>query len=330
MAPDAPKQQMRLAPTLRLDIARSAEGWVERFGDSRKRTVVTIGNFDGVHLGHQKILRGLTERALAHDLQSAILTFYPHPARVLRPDAAPTLLMTLEQRLAAFDAMGINSALVLQFDAALAKISAEDFAKTFLVDTLRAKTVLVGENFRFGNRQGGDVKLLHEIGRRYDFEAEIVPPVVENGVVVSSTAVREALRDGRVEDAEPLLGRPFSLKGEIRPGTGKGRELVVPTLNLATEQETLPKNGVYATATVVGPKIYWSVTNVGLRPTFDGRQLAIESHLFDFAEQLTSGKMDVIFLKRLRDERKFSGPEALREQVLKDIEQARSVVTVNS
>jgi riboflavin kinase / FMN adenylyltransferase len=329
MAPDAPKQQMRLAPTLRLDIARSAEGWVERFGGSRKRTVVTIGNFDGVHLGHQKILRGLTERALDHDLQSAILTFYPHPARVLRPNAAPTLLMTLEQRLAAFDAMGINSALVLQFDAVLAKISAEDFAKTFLVDTLRAKTVLVGENFRFGNRQGGDVKLLQEIGKRSDFDVVIVPPVVENGVVVSSTAVREALRDGRVEDAEPLLGRPFSLKGEIRPGTGKGRELVVPTLNLATEQETLPKIGVYATATVVGPKIYWSVTNVGVRPTFDGRQLAIESHLFDFAEQLTSGKMEVIFLKRLRDERRFPGPEALREQVLKDIEQARSVVTTN-
>jgi len=329
MLPDELKHRMRLAPTLRLDIAYSAEGWIERFGNSRKRTVVTIGNFDGVHLGHQKILGGVVERAHANDLQSAVLTFYPHPACVLRPDAAPTLLMTLEQRLAAFDAMGINAALVLQFDAELAKISAEDFAKTFLVDALRAKAVLVGENFRFGNRQGGDVKLLQEIGKRYDFEVQIVPPVFVGGVLVSSTAVREALRDGRVADAEPLLGRPFSLKGEIRPGTGKGRELVVPTLNLATDQETLPKNGVYATATVLGPKIYWSVTNVGVRPTFNGQNLAIESHLFDFAEQLTSGKMEVIFLKRLRDERKFSDPEALREQVLKDIEQARSVVTSN-
>jgi riboflavin kinase / FMN adenylyltransferase len=326
MSPDTPKQRMRLAPTLRLDIATSAEGWVERFGNSRKRAVVTIGNFDGVHLGHQKILSGVVERARAKNLESAVLTFYPHPARILRPDAAPTLLMTLEQRLAAFDAMGINAALVLQFDAALAKISAEDFANTFLMDTLRAKAVLVGENFRFGNRQGGDVALLQEIGRRSDFEVQIIPPVIQGGVVVSSTAVREALRDGRVEDAEPLLGRPFSLKGEIRPGTGKGRELVVPTLNLVTEQETLPKIGVYATATLVGPKIYWSVTNVGVRPTFNGQRLAIESHLFDFAEQLTSGKMEVIFLRRLRDERKFSGPEALREQVLKDIEQARSVV----
>jgi riboflavin kinase/FMN adenylyltransferase len=329
MLPDELKHRMRLAPTLRLDIAYSAEGWIERFGNSRKRTVVTIGNFDGVHLGHQKILNGVVERTHANDLQSAVLTFYPHPASVLRPDAAPTLLMTLEQRLAAFDAMGINAALVLQFDPELAKISAEDFAKTFLVDSLRAKTVLVGENFRFGNRQGGDVKLLQEIGKRHDFEVEIVPPVFVGGVLVSSTAVRESLREGRVADAEPLLGRPFSLKGEIRPGTGKGRELVVPTLNLATEQETLPKNGVYATATVVGPKIYWSVTNIGVRPTFNGQNLAIESHLFDFAEQLTSGKMEVIFLKRLRDERKFLDPAALREQVLKDIEQARSVVTAN-
>lgn len=330
MLPDELKQRMRLAPTLRLDIAYSAEGWIERFGNSRKRTVVTIGNFDGVHLGHQKILNGVVDRARAGDLESAVLTFYPHPASVLRPNAAPTLLMTLEQRLAAFDAMGINAALVLQFDAELAKISAEDFAEQFLVDALRAKAVLVGENFRFGNRQGGDVKLLQEIGRRSDFDVVIVPPVVQNGVPVSSTAVRDALREGRVEDAEPLLGRPFSLKGEIRPGTGQGRKLIVPTLNLVTEQETLPKNGVYATATVLGPKIYWSVTNVGVRPTFDGQRLAIESHLFDFSEQLTSGKMEVIFLSRLRDERKFSGPEALREQVLKDIDRAKGIVTASS
>lgn len=326
---ETPKQRMRLAPTLRLDIAYSAEGWIERFGDKRKRTVVTIGNFDGVHLGHQKILRGVTERARTNDLESAVLTFYPHPAQVLRPEAAPTLLMTLEQRLAAFDAMGINAALVLQFDSDLAKISAEDFAKTFLADALRAKAVLVGDNFRFGNRQGGDIKLLQEIGKRSDFEVDIVPPVVGDGVIVSSTAVRQALGNGRVEDADPLLGRPFSLKGDIRPGTGQGRKFVVPTLNLVTDQETLPKNGVYATATVLGPRIYWSVTNIGIRPTFDGHKLAIESHLFDFSEQLTCGKMEVIFLKRLRDEQKFAGPEALREQVLKDIDRAKSVATAN-
>src|ERR1700677_780643 len=176
MLPDDLKHRMRLAPTLRLDIAYSADGWIERFGNSRKRTVVTIGNFDGVHLGHQKILNGVVERTHANDLQSAVLTFYPHPASVLRPDAPPTLLMTLEQRLAAFDATGINAALVLQFDPELAKIRAEDFGTTFLLDSLRAKTMVGGESFRFGNRQGGDVKLLQEIGKRHDFELGIGPP----------------------------------------------------------------------------------------------------------------------------------------------------------
>jgi len=304
-------------------VARSAAEWAERFGESRKGIVVTIGNFDGVHLGHQKILRGVIERARRDHLSSAVLTFYPHPARVLRPEAAPSLLMTLDQRLAAFEAAGIDATLVLRFDAALAKVTAEEFAKRFLVDTLRARAVLVGGNFRFGHRQVGDVKLLEEFGRRWGFEVEVVAPVVRDGVVVSSTAIRHAVREGHVAEATAMLGRPFSLAGEIRPGTGQGRKLVVPTLNLATEQETLPKNGVYVTETAVNGKVYGSVTNIGVRPTFDGKHLAIESHLFNFAEQLTLGPMQVRFLARLRDERKFSSPEALREQVLTDIEQAK-------
>ena len=178
---------------------------------------------------------------------SAVLTFYPHPARVLRPAQAPALLMTIEQRLAAIEQMGIDAAFVLRFDADLAKVSAEDFVRRFLVETMRAKSVLVGGNFRFGHRQAGDVALLAELGSRQDFEVVIEPPVVENGVVISSTLIRNAVREGRVEDASRLLGRPFALTGEIRTGTGNGRKLVVPTLNLAAEQETLPANGVYAT-----------------------------------------------------------------------------------
>jgi riboflavin kinase / FMN adenylyltransferase len=161
--------------------------------------------------------------------------------------------------------------------------------------------------------------------RRWGFEVIIVMPVIDGGEVVSSTAIREAVRDGRVEDARRMLGRPFALVGEIRTGTGQGRKLVVPTLNLATEQETLPKTGVYVTETVLPGGTYRSVTNVGVRPTFDGTRLAIESHLFDFAEALTSGAMKVRFLQRLRDEQKFSGPDALREQVLKDIARAKQV-----
>src|SRR6202050_4445339 len=344
---DTTKETMRFLTDLpahdagRADIrlVGSADEWEERLGKDRPGTVVTVGNFDGVHLGHQKILRDVVARAAAtagrgnarevgeaqKQLLPAVLTFYPHPARVLRPQQAPSLLETLPQRLADFAALGISAALVLQFDAVLAQASAEDFVREYLVDTMRARAVLVGASFRFGHKQLGDVELLKELGRRWGFEVVIVTPVVDGGDVVSSTAIREAVRGGRVEDARRMLGRPFALVGEIRPGTGQGRKLVVPTLNLATEQETLPKTGVYLTETVLSGGSYRSVTNVGVRPTFDGKRLAIESHLFDFAEALTAGLMKVRFLQRLRDEQKFSGPEALREQVLKDIERAQEV-----
>jgi riboflavin kinase/FMN adenylyltransferase len=306
-----------------LAILNSTAEWAERCGEARKPTAVTIGNFDGIHLGHQRILSAVLERARAGNLLPAVLTFYPHPSRVLRPDAAPALLSTLPQRLAGFEAAGMDAALVLRFDAELAKVSAEDFVRHYLVETMQARAVLVGENFRFGHRQAGDVKLLEDLGKRWNFEVHIVPPVVADGVVVSSSAVREALRDGRVEDAARLLGRPFALEGEIHPGTGQGRKVIVPTLNLTTEQECLPKNGVYATQTVVAGKTYQSATNIGMRPTFNGTRLAIESHLFDFAETLTSGRMAIRFHARLRDEQKFAGPEALKAQVLKDLDQTR-------
>ena len=306
-----------------LAIVKSAAEWLERFGESRKPTVVTIGNFDGIHLGHQKILSGVTERARTTGSVATVLTFYPHPSRVLRPEAAPALLASLEQRLAGFEAAGLDAVLVMRFDAELAKVSAEDFVRKYLVEILRARAVMVGGNFRFGHRQLGDVRLLEELGRRWNFEVHVVPPVVMDGVVVSSSAVRDALRDGRVEEVCRLLGRPFALEGEIQPGTGQGRKLIVPTLNLATDQECLPKNGVYATRTVVQGKTYQSATNIGVRPTFSGMRLAIESHLFEFTENLTKGRMEIRFHARLRDEQKFSSPEALKEQVLRDIERSR-------
>ena len=311
-------------PSPQFATFRSPEEWITRQGDARQRTTVTIGNFDGVHLGHQRIIRGVIDRSRETGTQSMVLTFFPHPARILRPEQAPPLLMTLAQRLDSFRESGLDASLVLRFDAELAKVSAEDFARKFLLETLRARTVMVGENFRFGHKQAGDVKLLEEFGRRWDFEVQVVPPVIQDGIVISSTAVRSAVREGHLEDASRLLGRPFALAGEIKTGTGQGRKLIVPTLNLATEQECLPTNGVYATETVVEGRKYRSATNIGVRPTFDGQRLAIESHLFDFSENLTSGAMEVRFWKRLRDEKKFSGPEALRDQVLRDINEAQA------
>src|ERR1700691_2218189 len=306
-----------------LTVVHSPEEWIARFGNPRRRSVVTIGNFDGVHLGHQQILHTVLDRARRTDALAAVLTFYPHPARVLRPAEAPALLETLDQRLAAIGATGIDAALVTRFDGDLANVAPEDFVRRYLLDTMGAQTILVGGNFRFGHRGAGEVELLGQLGQRWGFAVEIVPPVVEDGVVVSSTAIRTAIRDGHVEDARRMLGHPYALEGEIRTGTGQGRKLVVPTLNLATDQEVLPKNGVYATEVVVAGKTYRAATNVGMRPTFDGARITIESYLFDFSENLTSGKLEVRFWQRLRDERKFSGPAELREQVLKDIDQAK-------
>ncbi|HTV60484.1 MAG TPA: bifunctional riboflavin kinase/FAD synthetase [Verrucomicrobiae bacterium] len=306
-----------------MSVPTAAE-WEQRFGDTRKPTAVTIGNFDGVHRGHQKILAAVIERARKGGWMSAVLTFDPHPVRVLRGDNGPYLLSTPEQRLRQFEALGIEAALVLRFDEELAKFTPEHFARQFLGATMRARAVLVGGNFRFGHRQAGDVRHLAEFGRELGFEVDVVEPVMQDGVVVSSTAIRQALREGRVSDARQMLGRPYALAGKIAKGTGTGRKHVVPTLNLETPQEMPPKMGVYATEVAVAGGLYRAVTNVGVRPTFDGKRLAIESHLFGFSESLTEGPMEVRFWERIRDEKKFSGPEELKSQILKDVEAAKS------
>ncbi len=301
----------------------SAQEWMGRFGDARRPTVLTIGNFDGMHRGHQEILKRVVADARQKECMAAVLTFFPHPVRVLRPAEAPMLLHTLEQRLAAFEAAGIVAALVLRFDEALSKMTAEEFVQKYLAETMRAREVLVGENFRFGHKQKGDVAMLRSLGQRFGFEVEIVGSLQVDDSVVSSTAVRTAVSEGRMGEAAHLLGRPFALGGQVQSGTGQGRKLVVPTLNLKTEQELLPKSGVYVTRTTVGGESFPSVTNVGMRPTFNGGHVTVESNLFGFDRDVTSGEMEVQFLARLRDEQKFSGVEALREQVLKDIEKAK-------
>jgi len=305
-----------------LTVLHSPEEWVARFG-AAGRTVLSVGNFDGLHLGHLKILQSVVARARSTAQLSLVVTFDPHPLRVLRPEHAPPMIQTLAQRLAGFDSMGIDAAVVLRFDRALSLVSAEDFIQRILFEKLRVGTILVGANFRFGNRGVGDVRLLDTFGKSLGFDVEIVPPVEIRSQVVSSTAIRNAIASGNVADAIALLGRPFSLTGEIHPGAGRGRTILFPTLNLVPEQELMPKLGVYATECIVGGNTYPSVTNVGTRPTFDGQGVTIESHLFGFDQQLMNGPMEVRFHSRIRDEQKFSGPEALRAQIARDIDTAQ-------
>ena len=200
----------------------SSQEWMERFGAERRPTVLTIGNFDGMHRGHQEILKRVVMDARRKECMAAVLTFFPHPVRVLRPADAPMLLYTLDQRLAAFEAAGIEAALVLRFDEALSKMGAEEFVQKYLAETMKAREVLVGENFRFGHKQKGDVAMLRSLGQRFGFEVEIVGSLQVDDSVVSSTAVRTAMSEGRMEEAAHLLGRPFALSGQVQVGPAKG------------------------------------------------------------------------------------------------------------
>jgi riboflavin kinase/FMN adenylyltransferase len=304
-------------------VLRSTAEWAARYGSSGRRAVLSVGNFDGLHLGHQKILRQVIERAQTLQGIAGVITFDPHPLKVLRPGKAPPMVETMNQRMEQFSAMGLEAALVLRFDRVLAALSPEEFVHGVLVKELKTAAVLVGQNFHFGHRQEGNVETLTELGQRFGFSVQIIDPVVIDGEFVSSTGVRNAIAEGRVAHAARLLGRPFSLTGEIIRGAGRGATVLFPTLNLAPEQELLPKVGVYATETRVDGRLYRSATNVGFRPTFDGTLLGVESHLFDFSRELTKGRLEVRFWERLRDERKFSGPAELRAQIAADLRETR-------
>lgn len=304
-----------------LRVFRSAEEWGRNTAGAP--AFFAIGNFDGVHLGHQRIFHSLVEEAHAAGQWGAVLTFEPHPLKFLHPDSAPPLITTLAQRLDQFEHAGIDAAVILPFTAQFAALSPAEFAQSILSEKLRASTVFVGENFRFGRRQTGDTSVLIRLGGQLGFRVRVVKPVRLRGGWVSSTLVRQAIAEGSVALAGRMLDRPFALTGEVRPGTGQGGKLVVPTLNLAYEQELVPAPGVYATQVLLRGNLYQAATNVGFRPTFDAGALSVESHLFGFSERITGGPMELRFWKRLRDEMKFPSPADLRRQVLRDIARSR-------
>lgn len=309
-------------------IAHSVQEWrslAESFAAERglRGSVVSVGNFDGLHIGHQKIIRAVVDGARKEKAIAAVITFDPHPLKVLRPDAAPPLIMTIAQRVADFAECGLDAALVMRFDRALADLSAEEFVRIVLAETVCAKRILVGANFRFGYQQAGNVDLLTRLGKEHGFAVEIMAAAEVGGRPVSSTEIRRSVAEGKVYEAAELLGHPFALTGTIQPGAGRGSKIVFPTLNLAAEQELLPARGVYATESIVGGRKFQSVTNVGVRPTFDGQGLSIESHLFDFADPVASGRLKVQFWKHLREERKFDGADALKTQIALDIRAAQ-------
>ncbi len=308
----------------RLSAFSSSQAWASRYATFGHTSVLAIGNFDGIHLGHQAILRATVDRAHVLNAVSTALTFDPSPRKVLRPETAPLRLSTNAQRMEWFNVLGLEAAVVLPFTLELARLSPEEFVEQILLRDLHVKAVLVGENFRFGHQQAGDVKRLSELGTRHGFDVVIVPPVVYRGEVVSSTIIRREVAAGDVSHAARLLGRPFVLTGEVVTGTGTGRRFTFPTLNLAAEQELLPARGVYVTRTCLDgeTRSHRSVTNIGMRPTFNGSSLSIETHLLDAKLAKAPKRLEVRFWKHLREEKKFTGPEELRAQIAIDIARA--------
>ena len=311
-------------PSGRLTVFYSAVDWAARFAATNRGSVIAIGNYDGIHLGHQRVLAFTMTRAKDSGAVSTALTFEPPPLKVLRPESAPLRISTNQQRLEWFSALGIEAAVVLPFTPELAALSPEDFVDEILVRQLQVRAVVVGDNFRFGHRQAGDVKFLRDLGMRYGFEVVVHTPVALDGEIVSSTLIRKQISDGDVTHAARLLGRPFALTGEVIPGSGSGRKFLFPTLNLKPDQELLPARGVYITRTVLEGETssHRSVTNIGMRPTFNGSALTIETHLLDYSGNFTPRHIEVRFWKRLREEKKFASPGDLRLQIARDISTA--------
>ena len=286
--------------------------------------VLALGNFDGVHRGHRKILERLQRVASERGASSVVMTFDPHPPRVVRPDKAPSLLMTKAQKLEALADAGVHGAAIVRFTPELSRWAPETFVRTVLVDWLHVVEVWVGANFLFGHDRSGNFSRLRTLGAHYGFKVEKIDPVRYKDFVVSSTRIRRLVSEGRVDEAGALLGRQYAIDGTVVRGDRRGRTLGFPTANLCTDNELLPPHGVYATTTRVGHVVRPSITNIGTRPTVDASgRTSIETHIFDLDRDLYGASLRVSFVQRLRDERAFESLEALRAQIAADCDQAR-------
>jgi riboflavin kinase/FMN adenylyltransferase len=295
---------------------------VEELGWDIPKPILGMGTMDGVHLGHQEILRRVRQRAVDVGGTAAVLTFVQHPLEVVRPDQAPTLMTPLSLKLALLSQFGVSAVVAVRFSAALADLEAEEFVRTILVGRLGIAGLCVGYDFGFGRDRKGDVELLRGESRRYGFWLEVVAPVSVDGVVVSSRGIRSLLAAGKVEEARHFLGRPYCLEGPVQPGTGRGRDLGFPTANVAIPETLLVRDGVYAGRILVRGRFLDCLMNLGRAPTFGGGVRRLEVHIPGWEAPLYGQPVAVFFLTRLRDEQAFSGAQALAAQLARDREAA--------
>jgi riboflavin kinase/FMN adenylyltransferase len=287
-------------------------------------SLVSVGNFDGVHRAHAHVLGEIVGRARQTGCKGVAVTFEPHPSRILRPDSGLKLLTPLTEKLRLLEGTGVDAVLVLPFGRDLSLMTPRQFAERILKKKLHAREVHEGYNFRFGHKAAGDVNLLMQLGQEMGFEVKVYPEQQLRGEAVSSSHIRKLLGEERVSRARHLLARPFSILGTPGRGRGYGSKYTVPTINLARYEELVPKDGVYITWTRVGDERFDSVTNIGNRPTFGADSFAVESHLLNFhpIELTPESEVEICFLDRVRDEIKFPSVEALREQIGRDVKKA--------
>ena len=289
-------------------------------------SALAIGNFDGVHVGHQALIERTIAAAADKSLKSAVLTFYPHPTAIVAPHRTPDLITTLEERLRLLDSSGVQQIMVLPFTPEIAGTNPREFVSQILVDALKTQVVLVGENFRFGHKQAGTPELLRSLGGEFGFESQFLSPVTVRGEIASSSAVRKHLASGNVSRAARLLNRCFFVEGPVVSGHGIGSRQTVPTLNLKPAPgQSLPR-GVYVTETfeLSGGRRWPSITNAGVRPTFHGEELTIETYLLAPLDGETPDRIQVHFRHFLREERQFPDPGALKAQILRDVARAQT------
>ena len=294
--------------------------------DFGRETVVTFGVFDGIHLGHQAVINTLLKRAVHDNLMSVLVGFYPHPLAFLAPERCPSILTPLSKRVEILQQFGIDEIVMLSFDAQIASMSPESFVECVLLEKCRARHVVVGYACQFGKDRAGNAERLVELSQEYPFDVSIVPPTEVEGAPVHSTRIRQALAQGDLERSSQLLGRSYSLVGNVVHGDGRGREIGFPTANIEIQNQVYPPNGVYAIRAKLEGRWLDGVLNIGMRPTFNGVNIQVEGHFFNFDEVIYGKSIEIFFVEKIRNERKFPNPEFLIQQIQRDIAAATEIL----
>lgn len=295
-----------------------------------RNPVLTIGNFDGVHKGHLVLFDKVKARAKAIDGQSAVMTFEPHPIKVMKPGNGPPLITPIKQKLDLISNAGIDVIFCIPFTRQFASISAENFVQDILVDRLGIKEIVVGYDYTFGTKRLGNIGLLQEMGDKLGFKVHVVDPIRLEDSLVSSTSIRELVQKGDLSETKKLLGRDYQICGTVVKGKNRGGRLLgFPTANLKLIDELIPKGGVYAVTAIINDRTYYGVTNIGYNPTFGDQALSVETHLLDFSEDILGETIRVNFIKRLRDEKTYGSVEELAEQIAQDVQEAKELFKIS-